>query len=90
MTTESFQRTKKDTVVASRRGDVVLVSVRDKRIAPHYPETSGGISGDIDGPNYLAIGSRVTDEQLHNFAAKEKIDDVAVLIAFRDGEVTHA
>lgn len=73
-----------ETVTTSRRGDLILVSVRDKRIGPYFPETSGGICGDVDGPTYLAIGRNVTEEQLHRFAEIEKIEDVRALISFRD------
>ncbi len=73
-----------DTVTTSGRGDLILVPVWDERIAPVYPESSGGICGDVDGPMYLVIGRNVTNEQLHRFASKEKIEDVGALLTFRD------
>jgi hypothetical protein len=73
-----------DTVTTSRRGNLILVPVSDVRLAPVYQENSGGICGEVDGPMYFAIGRSVTNEQLHSFAAKEEIADVAALIAFRD------
>jgi len=72
-----------DTVASSGRGDVILVSVQDDRLAPHYAEDEGGISGDMDGPIFLAIGRNVDCAKLRKCAAREGID-ASVLIRFRN------
>ena len=73
----------KDTVASSSRGDVILVSVQDNRLAPYYAEDEGGISGDMDGQTFLAIGRNVDCAKLRKCAAREGID-ASVLIKFRN------
>lgn len=72
------------TAYSTKRKEVELVPVTDPRIAQHYPETSGGLSAEPDGPWLLAIGRKCTDQQLERFAKREGFS-VAELVAFRDG-----
>lgn len=72
------------TAVSTKRKQVELVPVTDPRLAQHYPETSGGLSAEPDGPWLLAIGRKCTDQQLERFAQREGFS-VAELVAFRDG-----